>query len=158
MILPVCCKQKPAEHPNSSQGCHEAEMASHEQPKACGRTNFSLCQQSSVIKRHLVAVVHTAFPRPQASTQALNPSIPCPPLPAPQHLAAATLSFELIWEVLGELVALSQGHKAVEALALQGVGVAHHGSLSHRRVLHQGRLHLCCAQQVAWKQGGGRAL
>lgn len=106
-----------------------------------------------------MAVIHAAFPRPQASTQALNPSITClPPLPTPQYLAVATLFFELICEVLGELVALSQGHKAVEALALQGVGVADHGSLGHGRVLHQRRLHLRCTQQVAWKQGGGKAL
>lgn len=94
----------------------------------------------------------------QAHKPLTPPSPVLPPLPTPQYLAVATLFFELICEVLGELVALSQGHKAVEALALQGVGVADHGSLSHGRVLHQCRLHLRCTQQVAWKQGGGKAL
>lgn len=67
--------------PHRAASSHEAEMASHEQPKA-GETNFSLCQPCSVIKRHLVAVVHAAFPRPKAppaGTRALNPSITCPP-------------------------------------------------------------------------------
>lgn len=95
---------------------------------------------------------HRQAPKP------LTPPAPVLPLPAPQYLAVATLFFELICEVLGELVSLSQGHKAVEALALQGVGVADHCGLSHRPMLHQGRLHLRCAQQVAWKQGGGRDL
>lgn len=95
---------------------------------------------------------HRQAPKP------LTPPSPLLPLPAPQDLAVPTLFLELICEVLGELVALSQGHKAVEALALEGVGVADHGGLGHGRVLHQGRLHLRRAQQVAWKRGEGKAL
>lgn len=146
--------------PPRAASSHKAEVASHEQPKA-GRTNFNLCQPCSLIKRHLVAVVHAVFPDHRHLLQAaepLTPPSPVLPLPAPQYLAVVTLFFELIHEALGELVALSQGHEAVEALALQGVGVADHGSLSHCRVLQQGRLHLCRAQQVACKQTGGRAL
>lgn len=70
---------------------------------------------------------------------------------ASQHSLSLTQCLELLHQHVGELHAVFEGDEAVETLALYFVGSAHHSGFCHGRMLHQSRLYLCRAHQVAWR-------
>lgn len=116
-----------------------------------------------------------SFPATTTTTNCLIPSSPtlpnlCPPPPLyplspsrPTHPVddircckgsndAPHCLNELPPDVLSGLNALHQGHVGIDALALDGVLIAHHSSLSTLGVSNQGRLNLSSANP---EQGNG---